>query len=816
MRLKLHFIILFIFANLGLGLSQVAYDQYFVRTNEPYTFALESYCLPSITKTTTKGISTINYNPTRITYTANPNFTGKDTLIVSYCPTPSTPFGVYKFVVFNVYDEWINAKKDFSSTNINTPIEINVASNDTSTNSVKIITNISLTNNCSATILNNSTLSITPKQDFEGVAYVNYTICNGTSNCSNSIVSLVVTDNSIESSLDTITEVINQGTSTWIPLEHNGYELFTASNFQGTNTIASNFLNITPNQSYTGNAEIKLYATENSVVRYKTIYLQVVPKVANNFILDDIAYTTTNKAVNIAVRDNDLFKLSTISQFTQPNGGTVTLNQDGKTFTYTPLAGFTGADVFTYKVCNFASACETGKVNITVSNYSPVLAVYDFERPKNTPLVINYGIPISEFYFVVLSQQSNYGNVQFHQGNQTLNINGQNIAGQNMIIYTPNNNFVGADQFEIQYCLTNEPNNCKLIKVNINIADLSSQDPFCIQNCVWSGDTNLDGTVDVRDIIPLGLYMGEAGNTRLVTGNAWYGKFADNWNIAQSRTPQNLKYVDSNGDGLVSIQDTNAIAMNYAKYHQLTSPVDINFKNYPFSIELPEGSPESYSIGDILELDLLIGTSNQIASDIYGMYLPLNAPETVSFVEASYDENSWLSNYAPVLTMTKKMDNRVDIGYTLCDGVPQTGYGKVGRVKFVIEDDASGFRYNKQLYIAPEFVQLFDGSGTGFNVPFTGVSINLSSEEKDFKDSDVLVYPNPSKSNSAVNIHLNGINEFKNISLYTVTGQLVQSVDIEAAKHTTISTSQLNNGVYFIEVITANGTTTKKLEVLND
>ncbi|MBP7184398.1 MAG: T9SS type A sorting domain-containing protein [Saprospiraceae bacterium] len=810
--MRFYLLILIILSLAFPSFGQVNYQTINVKNSEVFSLQLESFCLPSIKKNTSHGTTTLSYNPFKINYTAQSNFIGKDTLVIQYCPTASTPYGTFKSFIFNVSNEWISAERDYLVTAKDQSVVVDVAQNDISTNNIKIVSNISLTNNCTATIVDNTHINVVPKQGFEGVAYVNYTISNGEDATSNSIVSIVVSDNQVDASLDTLVEVINQGTSTSIPLEYNGYQIFTLSNYTGTTSFSNGFLILDPDKNFTGNSIIKLYTTIDNVVYYKTVFLQVVPVHSNSFIFNDSYYTTINTAKTLDVKLNDYLTINDISDFTLPAAGTLVLSESGDSFVYSPNSGFVGTDHFTYTVCDFANQCETATVYITVSNYSPVLAVYEFERPKNTPLVINYGIPVSDFFFTQLGSQSNHGLVTLHNGQQSLTINNQFISGYNMIIYTPNTDFVGADQFEIQYCLLNDPNNCKTVKVNINVTDLTSDTPFCIQDCVWSGDTNNDGTVDVRDIIPLGMNMGESGFDRTVSGNAWYGKYSDNWDSSNSYQ-FDLKHVDANGDGYISVADTNAIALNYGKYHQLTSPVDINFKNYPFTIQLPEDAPTSYNLGDILELDLMIGTNSSIAHDIYGMYLPLVVPSSVNFLEARFDENSWLSNYAPVITMAKKFDHKVDIGYTLCDGVPQTGYGRVGRVKFVIEDDVGGIRSDKQIYIAPSSVTLFDANGGSFNVPFTGTYVNLTIEDKALTDKDVILYPNPISSDGLLNIHLNGLNEMKQISIYSITGELISSTKVNG-KHAVQALSSLPNGMYLAQVISEKGTVTKKFEII--
>ncbi len=66
---------------------------------------------------------------------------------------------------------------------------------------------------------------------------------------------------------------------------------------------------------------------------------------------------------------------ATITASTQPSHGMVTLNTTDGSFTYTPTAGYTGNDSFTYTLTNSASS-STGTVTITV-NGTPPAAVAD-------------------------------------------------------------------------------------------------------------------------------------------------------------------------------------------------------------------------------------------------------------------------------------------------------------------------------------------------------------------------------------------------------------------------------------------------------
>ncbi|AWH26813.1 Ig-like domain-containing protein [Stenotrophomonas sp. YAU14D1_LEIMI4_1] len=70
-----------------------------------------------------------------------------------------------------------------------------------------------------------------------------------------------------------------------------------------------------------------------------------------------------------------------------PTNGTTTVNADGS-ISYTPTAGYTGADSFTYQLClpaPAATVCATATVSLTVSNTSLVAANDDFTAAPIAP-----------------------------------------------------------------------------------------------------------------------------------------------------------------------------------------------------------------------------------------------------------------------------------------------------------------------------------------------------------------------------------------------------------------------------------------------
>jgi hypothetical protein len=88
----------------------------------------------------------------------------------------------------------------------------------------------------------------------------------------------------------------------------------------------------------------------------------------------DIAATTSGTAVDIPVNGNDTDpegETLTVTDVSDPAHGTARINADG-TVHYTPVAGFYGADTFTYVVRDTAGNTATGRVTVNVADAAPV------------------------------------------------------------------------------------------------------------------------------------------------------------------------------------------------------------------------------------------------------------------------------------------------------------------------------------------------------------------------------------------------------------------------------------------------------------
>ncbi|MCP4709877.1 MAG: hypothetical protein GY869_14740, partial [Planctomycetes bacterium] len=97
---------------------------------------------------------------------------------------------------------------------------------------------------------------------------------------------------------------------------------------------------------------------------------------------EDIPLTISEALNNDSDIDQDNL---TINTFTQPNHGTVVLNNN-QAFTYTPDANYFGTDSFTYTISDTNGATDTAIINITVNpvNDAPIIGDQSFDLDENS------------------------------------------------------------------------------------------------------------------------------------------------------------------------------------------------------------------------------------------------------------------------------------------------------------------------------------------------------------------------------------------------------------------------------------------------
>ncbi len=768
-------------------------------------------------------IQNVNAYDRLLVYTPDEDYFGPDYLEYSYWKNGT----IYRVLLnLQVLPAEVVAKQDYASTMEGQLVTVEVLDNDFSSNGTLILSAIPATNNGSATFVNGgTTISFQPNAGFSGLTNLNYVVCNGAGTCDNGTVSISVMSTEV-----TATETMsiftkkNQAQTVLVPW---GYSGVSGPN-NGTLDDSGETLMYLPNVDFTGNDEMTFDYGDHEIV----VSVRVLDAVDNTFIFDDVVYTTMNDAPEFNVLLNDFHGTATgCLGYDQPAYGSITYggNLPKGQVIYTPPVGFTGVDYFTYTGHSGAtcgSPEETGTVYVFVSNFEPAAAKFEMSTPKQTPLVIGYNVPISNFSFDIV-EDPDLGDVLFLEGDVDTTIYGYEIAGYNLILYIPFEEIdSGMDEFQVNYCALDPVGECieeRLVKVEMEILDIGTGDgPLCFDDCVWAGDTNFDGIVDMKDLLPIGLCMGEIGEKRQdATLDQWYGQYADNWNNIFSDNPIDLKHLDADGDSIVTALDTAAINLFYGRTHSLVPRIE---PFYEHEIIL-EGDILAEP-GDIIELTMRLGTEANPALDIYGFTFPFQynedifVPESVSI---DFSQSSWLTYNSPVLFMShNNLEGKAEAGYTRTSGLSASGHGEIGTVKFIVSDDISGFRHDQERYqlrVGDGVSSVMNSAGQTFGMNVRGANITIRIPGEDEKPSlspdQLKLFPNP--VSDYLTVFLNGQEEFEQVVVHNMSGQEMYNSGLMTVPQVKnqVDVSYMPQGLYVITVYTPSGLINKKFEIIH-
>lgn len=759
-----------------------------------------------------------------VRFTPNDFYVGADFIEIRRWVVDPFPLPKKLRLYVDVIPAEIDAVHDYYVTMVDEPVTMHPLDNDFSSNGVLDLLTVPLANSGAATANPDGTITFTPAVGFEGLAHFNYVVCNGAGICDDGTVSV---------------SVLNDGTLDGEP-QVNRIKIFTEREQPQDVLVPDMFALVTPptNGIYDPSEDVPQYTPnvdfagidfmtfqyQNQTVEVEVV---VLDHLDNKFAFDDFAYTTSLESVEFDVTANDgEGSTDNTITFAQPTNGTINVIGNGEV-EYVPNQSFGGVDEIVYTSTSPEGAVETATAFVHVSNYEPTSSKFYMITPKQTPLIIGYNVPINSFEFSI-AQQGSLGQAVFLPGEVDELINGVRITGYNLIVYIPNDDVTtGLDEFEINYCTIDpEAGACfytKAVKIEMEIIDPPGEGPFCFGDCVWAGDTNFDGVVNMQDLLPLGLDMGEVGEVREnVDLNQWYGQFAIDWLDFFNDNPVNLKHLDTDGDGIVTGADADQILKFYGNTHSLT-PKMTPF--YDFGIYL-EGDIFA-SPGDLIELKINLGSESNPAIDVYGFTFPFryNAeifdPESISI---SFDENSWMSYNSPILHLSHNdKKGLAEAGYTRTSGISASGLGTIGTVGFVIEDDVIGFRIDEDgneilpVQLGGTISNGLAGNGESFRMNIGEFTLNIIPRKEVDKDtpidpSQLKVNPNPTQGQLWV--HLNGGDEFEEIVIHNIMGQEVMRNTTGLTNDMKLDVAHLNNGLYILSVYTDRGVVNKKFEVV--
>lgn len=757
-------------------------------------------------------------------YIPNLDFIGSDTIEILYYINDDIvgPTASFVTLVIDVVESYVIAVNDYAATSINTPVSIDVTSNDISAAELTL-SNIPLANQGTA-VINNGFLEFTPYLNFKGIANLTYTVCDDVNAiCDVATVTIFVQDGISENDSTTLVTLKNESLRALFSTSEGVQELLSPK--YGEIILMDGGVDYVPNTDFVGKDTFSYAYDINTTTSIATFIVDVLDKEEENTILvEDYNYTPILDSTEFNVLDNDLNQDLSVLSYTQSDRGGEVLHLGNGLFKYiAPTNGFSGIDFFEYTAGIPGTATqETGKAFIEVSNQLPSADEFSLFTPKNTPIVIDYDLPFSNYSFEIITQ-SDFGEVIYYPGFNSLEVNGQLVEGNNLVVYYPDSDYTGTDAFSLEYCVGTD---CKTIDVLAEVQTVNNPqaDTLCVSNCVWPGDTNADGVVNVADVLPLGYCVGEVGFERDSSSIEWYGQFAEEWDGMIGNTGINVKHVDANGDGYISDLDTAAIYESYGVYSSKITPSPApELSQIPlfFVPQTPNAGP-----GDKVFIDIVLGTEDLPATDIHGITFALNFNQDIveaETMEVLYTNDNWLAYESTMLSMMKEPTiGRVESGYTRSSGISNHGYGVIGQVSFIVVDDlVDGIRLRDTLSVPvfPSSILSMNAAGQYKQLVSQNFDLKFShdvSEKFDDDNRNLITYPNP--TTGFLNIHVNGNNELEQIIVHSLTGQEVyRSSDDLSGKKTNIEFgTSMANGIYLVTAICDKGVYTKKVELIRE
>ena len=434
------------------------------------------------------GTVTVNSDGSYV-YTPTAGYAGPDSFTYQVClPSPNQTLCDTATVNLTVRPDAVN---DTASTMANTPLSSSVAGNDVGVQAGSTFSKATDPAHGTVTVNPDGSYTYTPTNGYAGPDSFTYQVCLPSPNqtlCDTATVSIGVRPDAVNDAGSTManTPLSSSVAGNDVGVQPGSTFSKASDPAHGTVTVNSDgTYTYTPTNGYAGpdsfTYQVCLPSPNQTLCDTATVTLTARPDA-----VDDSAVTPMNTALNGSVSGNDIGVQpnSTFSKASDPAHGTVTVNADG-TYVYTPTAGYTGTDSFTYQVCLPSpnqTICDTATVNVTVFGAVNDQAVTNVDTPVSGNAATNdLGVPANSTYTKATDPA---------HGTVTMNADGT-------YTYTPAAGYSGLDSFTYQVCPPS-PNqtHCSTATVSINVlAAVNDQAVTTVDTPVSGNVATNDGTV---------------------------------------------------------------------------------------------------------------------------------------------------------------------------------------------------------------------------------------------------------------------------------------------------------------------------------
>ena len=349
---------------------------------------------------------------------------------------------------------------------------------------------------------------------------------------------------------------------------------------------------------------------------------------------------------------------------------------------------------------------------------------------------------------------------------------------------------------EISYlvCEDDDDDDCAVEQVTFYLQAYS--------DCVWPGDANVDGFSNHFDLLNIGLFYNDAGPDRYDEDNSWDATYADIWEDVAPIGSNIPKFADCNGNGIVDVNDTLSIALNYGLLHPLRTEEFTEFDATPLYIDITE---DTLPFDTTLTFPIILGNDEFPAEDIYGLGFTIEYNSDL-VVPGSMDiqfNDGWLGTEGSNLIAMRYGSGTglMDVSVSRNNKIPASGSGQIGTVSFVMESNLAG---KSDLLLAEQFemcmnplYKAVDANGNDITLSPGCDSVLITDGAADtvIYDIDIIIFPNPAAS--FVKVKLPGIEPVDAlVEIKNLMGTTLRSTNIVNGNQTKMKVSNIPNGTY--------------------
>ncbi|WP_152552562.1 cadherin-like domain-containing protein, partial [Mangrovibacter sp. MFB070] len=396
------------------------------------------------------GVVVINPDGT-LTYTPGTNFTGTDTITYTLSDGhggTSTATGLVTVYVNSQTATPPVPAPDSAITAEDTPVTVDVLSNDTDTDPGSLVVESAQALHGSVTINADGTLTYTPNANYNGTDTITYLVSNSQGAMATGVVAVVITPVNDAPVAGSVSQVTAEDTpvtvdvlSTATDAEGDSLTVTSASAANGTVVInADGTLTYTPAANFNGSDTITYTLSDGNGGTIASTVAMTVTAVNDAPLAGSVPAQTTAEDTPVTVNvlapatdpDGDTLAVTAASA----GHGTVVINGDG-TVTYTPAANYNGSDVITYTLSdgNGGTVTSTVAVTVTAVNDAPLAGTVPPQTTaEDTPVTVNVLAPATDpdgDSLAVSTASAAHGSVV--------------INGDGTVTYTPAANYNGSD-----------------------------------------------------------------------------------------------------------------------------------------------------------------------------------------------------------------------------------------------------------------------------------------------------------------------------------------------------------------------------------